>query len=63
MIGGYANKQIADKCAIAERTVKHHLANIFEKLGVSSRLEAVLFAVQHQIVPTDRSRDPRSLAV
>jgi len=63
LIGGYANKQIADKCAIGQRTVKHHVANIFEKLGVSSRLEAVLFAVQHQIVPTDRSRDPRSLAV
>ena len=63
LIGGYANKQIADKCAIGERTVKHHLANIFEKLGVSSRHRAVLFAVRHQIVAVDRSDAPRSVAV
>ena len=62
LIAGYANKQIAEKCAIAERTVKHHLANIFEKLDVSSRLEVLLFALHHQIVPINRSGDRSSLS-
>jgi hypothetical protein len=31
------------------KTVKHHLTNIFDKLGVSNRLELALFAVHHHI--------------
>jgi len=33
--------------------VKHHLTNIFDKLGVSNRLELALFALQHQLVEKD----------
>lgn len=43
------NKKIAEALAISEKTVKHHLTNIFEKLGVSSRLELALFAAQHRL--------------
>ena len=50
LIAGHANKAIADKCGIRERTVKQHLANMFDKVGVSSRLELALFAVQEQIL-------------
>lgn len=44
---GYSNKDIAGEFSISERTVKHHLTNIFDKVGVSSRLELALFAVSH----------------
>jgi two-component system nitrate/nitrite response regulator NarL len=50
LIAGHANKAIADKCGIRERTVKQHLANMFDKVGVSNRLELALFALQEQIV-------------
>lgn len=46
---GYSNKEIAQKFTICEDTVKHHLSNIFDKTGVSSRLELALFAVHHQL--------------
>src|SRR2546426_11213196 len=39
------NKDIASTCSISEYTVKHHLANIYEKLGVYNRVELVLFAI------------------
>jgi DNA-binding NarL/FixJ family response regulator len=44
-----ANSDIAAKLSISEKTVKHHLTNIFDKLGVSNRLELALFAVHHKI--------------
>jgi len=47
---GYSNKEIAQKFTISEDTVKHHVSNIFDKTGVSSRLELALFAVNHQLV-------------
>jgi DNA-binding NarL/FixJ family response regulator len=50
IVDGYTNKDIAEKYSIAEQTVKHHLGNIFDKLGVSNRLELALFAVNHNLV-------------
>ncbi len=50
IVDGYTNKDIAEKFHIAEQTVKHHLGNIFDKLGVSNRLELALFAVNHHLV-------------
>jgi DNA-binding NarL/FixJ family response regulator len=50
IVAGYSNKDIAAKFAISEDTVKHHLTNIFNKVGVSSRLELGLFAVHHKLV-------------
>lgn len=49
IVAGYNNRDIAQKFAISEQTVKHHLTNIFDKLGVSSRLELALFAVNHSL--------------
>jgi two-component system, NarL family, nitrate/nitrite response regulator NarL len=49
VIGGSSNGDIAARFSISEKTVKHHLTNIFDKLGVSNRLELALFAVHHRI--------------
>jgi len=47
--GGYANKDMAKKLGISEPAVKHHLTDIFDKLGVSNRLELVLFSIHHHL--------------
>ncbi len=46
---GCSNKEIGGKFGITERTVKHHLGNVYDKLGFSSRLELALFAVNHHL--------------
>lgn len=46
---GYKNKEIAEKLFITEQTVKNHLHNVFEKLGVSSRLELALYAIHNSL--------------
>jgi DNA-binding NarL/FixJ family response regulator len=50
IISGSSNKEIARTFSISEDTVKHHLTNIFDKTGVSTRLELALFAVHHKLV-------------
>lgn len=47
ILGGYSNSDIALRFSISEKTVKHHLTNIFDKVGVSNRLELALFALHH----------------
>jgi DNA-binding NarL/FixJ family response regulator len=49
VVAGYSNKEIAEHFKISEDTVKHHLSNIFDKLGVSTRLELALFAVNQSL--------------
>lgn len=44
---GWSNDQIADELSITERTVRYHLTNIYEKLHVSSRAEAIAWALRH----------------
>ena len=46
LLKGYSNKEIAQKLIISERTVQTHLGNIFTKLEVTSRTEAVLAAIR-----------------
>ena len=47
---GRSNKEVGEDFSIRERTVKHHLTNIFGKVGVSSRLELALFARDHRVM-------------
>jgi DNA-binding NarL/FixJ family response regulator len=47
---GKANKEIANALDISERTVKSHLAHLFEKLGVTSRTEAIKIATRRGLV-------------
>jgi DNA-binding NarL/FixJ family response regulator len=49
VVQGYTNPEIAERCSISEQTVKHHITNIFDKLGVYNRVELALFAVNHNL--------------
>ena len=48
IVGGASNKQVAMALDISERTVKGHLSNVFQKLGVSDRLRLVLYVTEGQ---------------
>lgn len=47
---GLTNKQIAAGLGISDRTVQYHLGNVLGKLGVASRTEAAVLAIQHGLV-------------
>jgi ATP/maltotriose-dependent transcriptional regulator MalT len=47
--GGRSNRQIAQTLAISEHTAGRHMQNIFAKLGVSSRVAATAFAIEHHL--------------
>ncbi|HET7746523.1 MAG TPA: response regulator transcription factor, partial [Vicinamibacteria bacterium] len=50
IVAGGTNRDVATALRISEDTVKHHLTSIFDKLGVSNRLELALFAVNHDLL-------------
>ncbi len=49
MAKGYANNQIAEALSVAEGTIKNHVVNIYQKLDLHSRAEAVAWAWQHEV--------------
>jgi NarL family two-component system response regulator LiaR len=51
LVQGYSNAQLAQHLAVSESTAKYHLRNIFSKLGVASRSEAIALAYQRRLVP------------
>jgi DNA-binding NarL/FixJ family response regulator len=53
IVEGCSNKDIARQFTISEETVKRHLSNVFDKTGVSTRLELALFAIAHKLVVPD----------
>jgi len=53
IVEGCSNKDIAKQFSISEETVKRHLSNVFDKTGVSTRLELALFAISHKLVDLD----------
>lgn len=55
LVEGLSNKEIASKLFISDKTVKIHVSKIFKKLNVKSRSQAVIYAVQNQIVPLPNS--------
>ena len=60
---GASNREVAQKLSLAEDTVKHHISNIFDKLGVSNRAEMAAYAASHGLATppspdeTDRVRE------
>lgn len=53
VVAGYSNAEIAKKYGISVQTVKHHVSSIFDRAGVSNRLELALFAINHRLVGDD----------
>jgi DNA-binding NarL/FixJ family response regulator len=54
LVSGKTNKQIALKLDISDRTVEKYVASIYSKMGVSSRVEAAVNAVQENLVHVDQ---------
>ena len=50
IVDGCSNREIASQFGLSEETVKRHLSNIFDKVGVSTRLELALFALANHLV-------------
>jgi HD-GYP domain-containing protein (c-di-GMP phosphodiesterase class II) len=51
-VRGLSNRQIAEALVVSPKTVGHHLENIYGKIGVSTRVGATLFALQHGLIET-----------
>jgi two-component system nitrate/nitrite response regulator NarL len=51
---GLKNQQIAERLFLSETTVRHHLTSIFSKLGVSDRLELIIYAYQRGLAQLPR---------
>jgi DNA-binding NarL/FixJ family response regulator len=49
-VRGLSNRQIAESLFLSPKTVGHHLESIYGKIGVSTRVGATLFALQHGLV-------------
>src|SRR5712692_301915 len=59
IVEGESNNGIAQKFGLSEDTVKHHLTHVFDKLGVSTRLELAIFAIHHGLLgrrPPERAQ-------
>ena len=50
---GMRNREIADQIGTTEQVIKNYLRKVYDKLGVSDRLELALYCIQHQLVPKD----------
>jgi DNA-binding NarL/FixJ family response regulator len=47
---GLRNKEVADKLGVSEATIKNHLTSVYSKLGVSDRLELILYAIHNRLI-------------
>jgi two-component system, NarL family, nitrate/nitrite response regulator NarL len=54
IVDGATNRTIAEQLGMSDQTVKNHLSHIYDKVGVSNRLELALYAIHHKL--TDRHR-------
>jgi len=61
LMQGFRNRDIAQSLSIAEQTVKNHLRSMFDKIGVSDRLELVLYAIHQQfVIPPEAGQEQAS---
>jgi DNA-binding NarL/FixJ family response regulator len=49
IVRGQSNRQIAQTLVISERTVENHVSNILSRLGMETRAQVAVWAVEHQI--------------
>jgi len=61
IVEGCSNRDIAKQFGLSEETIKRHLSNVFDKTGVSTRLELALFAIAHHLVAPQQQRKSRKL--
>jgi DNA-binding NarL/FixJ family response regulator len=54
IVAGCTNRDISEQFSVSADTVKHHVSNVFDKLGVSNRVELALFAIDHGLVDRDQ---------
>jgi DNA-binding NarL/FixJ family response regulator len=50
IVQGYKNKEIASELGTTEQVIKNYLRNVYDKIGVSDRLELALFTIHHRIL-------------
>jgi DNA-binding NarL/FixJ family response regulator len=50
IVQGYKNKEIAAQLGTTEQVIKNYLRNVYDKIGVSDRLELALFTIHHRIL-------------
>ena len=60
IVEGASNKDMSQQFNLSEQTVKNHLSHIFDKVGVSNRLELALYAVHHKLLKETPGSDPRT---
>lgn len=51
---GLSNRQVGEKLGLSEKTIKHYMTNILQKLRVRNRVEAALLAQKYRVAPGDR---------
>ncbi|MGQ5396338.1 response regulator transcription factor [Paenibacillus sp. M.A.Huq-84] len=56
VVYGFANREIAERCVISEKTVKNHLANIMNKIGIKSMRKLIPLLFSHVLYSHEKTK-------